>query len=82
MIYPVDGGFVISSGGRWLPGIYDTERTARWAFRFSDRQLQDLNDRISHKDGENRPITADDLRTASPEQRSDTGATQNRQNDG
>ncbi len=38
-----DGSFVISSHGSWLPGAYDTERAAKYAFRFTDYELSDLN---------------------------------------
>jgi hypothetical protein len=55
-------GYVISSRQVWLPGIYDSERAARYAFRFDDLTLAGLNDRICHIRGENRPITMDDLR--------------------
>ena len=57
-------GYVISSRGMWLPGIYDSERTARYAFRFSDQELAGVNARVCHVDSENRPITMDDLRAA------------------
>lgn len=59
-----DGTCTISSRGGWLPGIYDSERTARYAFRFGDDILQRLSDRICRFDTENRPITMDDLRKA------------------
>jgi hypothetical protein len=49
-------GFVISSHGAWLPGIYATRQAARWAFQFSDYDLAKLRDRVG------RPITTDDLR--------------------
>jgi hypothetical protein len=42
MIHQVDNQFVISSGGSWVPGVYDSERTARYAFRFEDRDLTAL----------------------------------------
>jgi hypothetical protein len=57
-------GYVISSRQVWLPGIYDSERAARYAFRFDDPTLAALNDRICHIKGENRLITMDDLRGA------------------
>jgi hypothetical protein len=44
-----DSGFAISSHGVWLPGCYDSERAAKYAFRFPDEELQklqnDVNDR-------------------------------------
>lgn len=65
MIHPYDDGtFAISSHRAWLPGIYDSERSARYAFRFGDTALQALSDRICRFDGENRAITMDDLRQA------------------
>ena len=62
-----DGTCTISSRGMWLPGIYDSERSARYAFRFGDEVLQSLADRVCRVDGENRAITMDDLRAARQE---------------
>jgi hypothetical protein len=63
VIYKTEAGdYVISSRGMWLPGTYDSERTARFAFRFSDETLARIRDEVSVKQG--RPITADDLRAA------------------
>ena len=31
-----DGACVISSRGTWLPGVYEDERTAKYAFRIKD----------------------------------------------
>lgn len=59
-----DGTHVISSRGMWLPGNYDSDQSARYAFRFRNEVLQELQERICHKDGENRAITMDDLRAA------------------
>ena len=43
MIYKTDdGSYVISSGGMWLSGAYEDERTAKYAFRFSDADLLNL----------------------------------------
>jgi hypothetical protein len=61
-VYEVNGTFMISSDDAWLPGNYDTQRTARWAFRFPDAVLTDLEERANG--GEQRPITSADLRTA------------------
>lgn len=47
MIHKVDPGWVISSGGTWLPGCYDSERAARYAFRFKDAELQRLQDSVN-----------------------------------
>ncbi len=46
MIHKVDNHFVISSYGVWRPGVYDSERTARYAFRFTDEQLQRLQEKV------------------------------------
>lgn len=34
-------------GGGWMPGVYDSERAARYAFEFSDEDLQALQDSIN-----------------------------------
>jgi hypothetical protein len=60
VIYPVDGGFVISSNGSWLPGSYATKEAARWAYQFSDEDLTAIQNRVNRK--EQRPITTEDLR--------------------
>lgn len=45
MIHKVkDGRYVISSGGSWLPGVYEDEATARYAFQFSDAALHHLQE--------------------------------------
>lgn len=62
MIYKTDDVYVISSRHQWLPGNYDTERTARWAFQFPEAVLYDLQTRVNQD--EQRPITRDDLRAA------------------
>lgn len=51
MLYKVESGFVISSRGVWLPGCYEDERTARYAFRFSDETLQRLQDDANARAG-------------------------------
>lgn len=57
MIHKVDGGYVISSHRIWLPGYYDSEQTARYAFKFPDKELRNLQEsKILN------PITMDDLR--------------------
>lgn len=62
MIYQTDNrdGFVISSGGTWLPGSFDTVRTARYAFQFRAEDLQALQDH-ANKTREPRNITMQDL---------------------
>jgi hypothetical protein len=52
----------VSNRGTWLPGGYDTEETAREAATLGDDKLAELNDRIFSIHGENRRITAADLR--------------------
>ncbi len=47
--------FSISSCQVWRPGIYDSERAARYAFRFRDADLQALQDRCN-AEGEARYI--------------------------
>lgn len=45
MIHKTDNGtYVISSGGCWLPGAYDSRLAAYFAFRFSGEALQRLQD--------------------------------------
>jgi hypothetical protein len=63
-IHKTDNGtFVISSHHCWLPGIFEDERSARWAFRFPDEVLERLqreaNVRAGGKGG---VITHDDLK--------------------
>ncbi len=47
MIHKVEDGFVISSDEVWRPGCYKDERTAKYAFRFKDEDLQKLQDEIT-----------------------------------
>lgn len=42
MIHEVKDGYVISSGGTWLPGKYESKKAARLAFKLTDDQLSDL----------------------------------------
>ncbi len=58
MIHKVENHYVISSYHSWKPGVYDSERTARYAFRFPDEHLQKLQESI-HPNG---VITFDMLR--------------------
>lgn len=62
MIHKLDGqpGYVISSRRCWLPGVYATERAARYAFRFPNALLEALTDL-------GRPITSDDLKATKRE---------------
>jgi hypothetical protein len=61
-IHPVDGGFVISSGHTWLPGLYESERAARYAFKFPDETLSSLRNSKNVKEGAT--ITFNDLQAA------------------
>lgn len=61
MIYPVDGGFVISDDCGWLPGVYASTEAARMSLYVDLDVLQDLNDRICHIKGEDRSMTVEDL---------------------
>ena len=38
--------FVISSYDTWRPGAYESERAARYAFRFDDEVLKKLQDSV------------------------------------
>ena len=44
-IYEVEGGFVISSQKQWVPGFYNSRSAARYAFQFSNAELQQLQDK-------------------------------------
>lgn len=60
-----DGRFVISSCQVWMPGAYDSVKSARYAFQFLDETLNRLqneaNDRNGGFDG---VITTEDLKKA------------------
>ncbi len=60
VIYPVDNGYIISSGGVWLPGVYASERAARYAFRFSYDDLVRIHASRGGA-GTYRPITVECL---------------------
>lgn len=38
--------FCISAHRCWIPGAYDSERAARYAFRFRDEALIELRDKV------------------------------------
>lgn len=59
MVYFVEGHYVISSGGLWLPGVYMTRAAAYFAFQFPSRTLARLTKRICRGQG---AITIDDLK--------------------
>lgn len=52
MIRKVNNGFVISSHGVWLPGCYDSERAAKYAFRFPDEDLQRLQGKVNARESD------------------------------
>lgn len=67
MIHRLDGKhgprFVISSDQVAIPGCYDSERAARYAFRFPNAELQRLQDTINdaEPDHEKRVISFEAL---------------------
>jgi hypothetical protein len=65
-IHKVEGGYAISSGGVWLPGAYEDERTARYAFRLPDAVLQRLQDDANARmpDGKGGTVTWGDVARA------------------
>ncbi len=62
--------FVTADNAGWLPGVYADREAARIAGAYAETSLSaresltSLRDRINHHDGENRPITVDDLAAA------------------
>jgi hypothetical protein len=51
-IHKLEGGeCVIASGGLWLPGTYEDERAARYAFRLPNAALQRLQDNANARAG-------------------------------
>ena len=52
MIYETDSGhFVISSGGVWLPGSFESRRAANYGFRFPYEQLSELQHKANDREG-------------------------------
>ena len=66
MIYETDSGhFVISSGGTWLPGSFESKRAANYGFRFSCDCLQELQDTANDQsNGSGGTITFKELQRA------------------
>lgn len=60
-IYQLDNGVVVADGGGWIPGIYDSEATARHAATLDIAVVQAVNDEVCHVQRQSRPITMDDL---------------------
>jgi hypothetical protein len=58
----------ISSGGTWLPGSYGSERAAKYAFRFKDQDLYNLQQKKNATDDS--PISFEDLQRLHEETRS------------
>lgn len=46
-----DGTFVVSSKSSWIPGCFDSERAAKYAFRFTIFQLQKLQNEKNKTSG-------------------------------
>ena len=46
-----DNTFCASSNNTWIPGIYADERAAKYAFRFSNQELQNLQNEKNKTDG-------------------------------
>ena len=60
-VFDVDGRWSVAENGVWVPGLYDSAKTARRAAReFSDVELQPL-DHVWRFDGLDRPATMADL---------------------
>ena len=65
MIYSVDNGYTISAYRSWLPGVYESERAARNAFKLNDKVLQNLMDAANARaGGSGGTITEADVRCA------------------
>ena len=56
--------YVISSHRVWMPGVYDTIKTARYAFQFCDEVLQALQSEANEREtgGVGGTITMADLK--------------------
>lgn len=60
-----DGKYCISSNQVWMPGVYENEKCARYAFRFSDSVLRQLMDEANLRvGGKGGTITYQDLKLA------------------
>lgn len=64
-----DGTCTASSNGVWLPGIFEDERTARWAFRFADTDLHVLQ--VEANKRTKRVVTHADLAALSARKKGD-----------
>lgn len=60
-----DGTCVISSSRVWLPGVYENERAARFAFRLPNEELTKLQEQANARaGGAGGVITWDDIAIA------------------
>jgi len=71
MIRKVGNAYVISSNQVAAPGCYDSERAAKYAFRFRDQDLQLLQDHVneSEADHEKRVISFEMLQSLAKHKR-------------
>ena len=75
MIYPTDNGYTISAYRSWLPGVYESERAARNAFKLDDGVLQSLMDAANARaGGSGGTITEADVRCALRDKRGNLNA--------
>jgi len=75
MIYSVDNGYTISAYRSWLPGVYESERAARNAFKLDDEVLQSLMDAANARaGGSGGTITEADVRCALRDKRGNLNA--------
>ncbi len=75
MIYPTDNGYTISAYRAWLPGVYESERAARNAFKLGDEVLQNLMDAANARaGGSGGTITETDVRCALRDKRGNLNA--------
>lgn len=51
MIHYVNGHYVISAYEVWVPGAYESERAARYAFRFTNEELTAAQDEANARAG-------------------------------
>ena len=65
--YPTEsGGYVMSEGGTWVPGVFDSPEAAKLAAEtLTDAQIVEKLGPIYEFDKLNRPATIDDVKAAS-----------------
>ena len=55
--------YTVSSGGLWVPGVYDSKKAAKYALKFSDDVPRTLRDKVKADDSiMTKVITFDMLR--------------------